>query len=172
MKRLFRTSIFLPLLVLLTACPYESEVPITDANKAIGKTLLGKWYKDGEMEKENPEEYYEITADGANNYRIAKLEFNSEDDTYTEEIYVSHISALKAPDGKSYKFLNMRKDDKYYLHRIKLNEERFVLYEVTDNIDEKFDTNAELRAFVKQNMHLSFFYNKDEVTYYKGDHTK
>jgi len=172
MKKLFRTSIFLPLLVLLTACPYESAVPITDANKAIDGKLLGKWYKEGEMDKEYPSEFYKIKKEGENLYQVIKKELNSEDNTYNEEIYTSHISVLKGPNDKTYKFLNMEKEGKYYIHRIRLNKERFVLYEVTDNIDEKFNTSPELKAFVKQNMHLSFFYNKDEVTYYRGDHKK
>ena len=172
MKKLLRTAAFASLFLILTACPYESKVPITEANKAINKTLLGNWYKDGEMDKKYPDEYYNIEAKDDNTYRIAKLEFNSEDSTYKEEIYISHLSNLKDKNDKKYSFLNMRKDGKYYLHRIKLSSERFVLYELTDNIDEEFDMNEELQDFVKQNMHLSFFYNKDEVTYYKGNHEK
>ena len=66
----------------------------------------------------------------------------------------------------------MKQNGKFYLHKVDLSDDRFVLYEVTDNIDEKFDSSEKLKAFVKKHMHLSFFYNKDEVTYYKGDHTK
>jgi hypothetical protein len=172
MKNLLKSVIFLPLLILLTACPYESVVPIKEAKSAIDDRLLGKWYKDGEMDKEYPDEFYRIKKEGDSLYQIIKKELNSEDNTYKEEIYISHITELQDSEGKKYKFLNMKKDDKYYLHRIRLNKERFVLYEVTDNIDEQFDNSDELRKFVKENMHLSFFYNKDEVTYYKGDHTK
>lgn len=173
MKKFLKISIFASLLLLLTACPYESKVPITKANKAINKTLLGNWYTDGEMDKEYPKEYHKIKAENDNTYRITHLEFDSEDSTYKERIYISHLSYLKDKNGKKYSFLNMKKkDNKYYLYRIKLNAEQFVLYELTDNIDEEFDTNEELKNFVKQNMHVSFFYNKDEVTYYKGDHKK
>jgi hypothetical protein len=41
---------------------------------------------------------------------------------------------------------------------------------VTDNITEEFATPEELKAFIKKNMELSFFYNKDdEKTFYKED---
>lgn len=168
MKYLLRTLAILPLLFLLTACPYDSQVPISEADKPIDKTLLGKWYKEGEQSNQYPSEYYEITSMTPQLYQVTKLEMNSEDSTYREESYVSHLSVLKGGDSKEYKFLNMKKDGSYYLHRVDLSEEKFVLYEVTDNIDEKFNTSAELREFVKKNMHLSFFYNKDEMTYYKG----
>jgi uncharacterized membrane protein YkgB len=42
-----------------------------------------------------------------------------------------------------------------------------MLYELTDNIDEKFTESQKLKEFVKKNMHLSFFYNKDEKKYVK-----
>jgi hypothetical protein len=102
-------------------------------------------------------------------YQVTKMEMNSEDSTYREEPYVSHLSVLKGADNKEYKFLNMKKDGSFYLHRMDLSEKQFVLYEMTDNVDEKFNSSAELREFVKNNMHLSFFYNKDELTYYKGN---
>ncbi len=172
MKSLKRTALFLPILILLTACPYESDVPITEANTPIDKTLLGKWYKEGEAEMQYPTQYYKIDPLGSELYEVTKLDMNSEDSTYRTETYISHISSLNDASGKKYVFLNMKKDGKYYLHKIDLAEDKFVLYEVTDNIDEKFNTSAEMKAFVRQHMHLSFFYNKDETTYFKGDHEK
>jgi hypothetical protein len=169
MKHILRSLLVLPLIVLLTACPYESTVPITEANSPIDKALIGNWFKEGEQEAEYPSEYYQIKSMSPQLYTVVKLELNSEDNTYTEDSYVSHLSVLKGADGKDYKFLNMKKDGNYYLHKIDLSADQFVLYEVTDNIDEKFSSSAELMAFVKKHMHLSFFYNKDEVTYYKGN---
>lgn len=169
MKYLLRTLLILPMLFLLTACPYESTVPITQADKPIEKTLLGNWYKAGEHDIEFPSEYYKITSMSAQLYEVAKLELNSEDSTYSTETYISHLSVLKDAEGQDVRFLNMKKDGNFYLYRIDLSTDQFVLYEVTDNIDEKFNTSAELMAFVKKYMHLSFFYNKDEVTYFKGN---
>ncbi len=172
MKSLQRIALFLPILILLTACPYESTVPISEASTPIDKMLLGKWYKDGEAETEFPSEYYKIDPLGSELYEVTKFDMNSQDSTYRNETYISHISTLKDKEGKKYVFLNMKKDGKYYLHKIDLSENQFVLYEVTDNIDEKFNTTDEMKAFVQKHMHLSFFYNKDETTYYKGDHEK
>jgi hypothetical protein len=43
--------------------------------------------------------------------------------------------------------MNMQQDGQgdYYLHRIDLGDKEFSLYEVTDNIDEKFNTSPELK---------------------------
>lgn len=164
-KRLIFLS---PILFLLTACPYESAIPITESNAPIDKNFLGKWYKEGEQNQEYPSEYYEINALGDRLYEIAKNDFNSEDSTYRSETYISHLSKLQKA-GEDFWFLNMKKDGKYYLHRIILDSNTFVLYEVTDNIDEQFSKSEELRAFVEKHMNLSFFYNKDEVTFVKGN---
>lgn len=158
--------IFVPLVVLLTACPYESAVPITEADAPIDKTLLGKWIKEDDSDNEFPDEYYQIDDLGGRLYEILKFSLNTEDSTYTSETFISHFSDL-TKDGQTYRFLNMKKDGNYYLHLVDLNSERFILYEVTDNIDETFSTSEELRAFVEQHMHLSFFYNRDEATFYK-----
>ena len=168
MKFLSRALLFLPILILLTACPYESSVPITEADKPIDKMLLGKWVKTDEQGSDYPSEYYQINDLGGKLYEVMKYSINSEDSTYTNETYISHISDL-SKNGNSVKFLNMKKDGNYYLHRIDLTSDNFVLFEVTDNIDEKFDSSSELKAFVETNMHLSFFYNKDEVTFVKSN---
>jgi len=171
MKKLLKASLLLPLLVLFTACPYESTVPISNADIPVDKKFLGNWYKEGEMDKEYPSEYYEIKTESPETYKITKYDLNTDDNSYKQEVYISHITYFIVENDNNYSFLNMKKDGKYYLHRIKLSDTRFVLYELTDNIDEKFNTVEEMRKFVEKNMTLSFFYNKDEVTYYKGDHT-
>jgi hypothetical protein len=67
-------------------------------------------------------------------------------------------------------FLNLKKqdDDKFYFYKVELTDKQnFVMHEVTDNIDEKFNTANELKAFFEKHKDLSFFYNKDEKKYKK-----
>lgn len=168
MNTIKRALVLTPLLFLLTACPYESSVPITEANKGIDNRFLGKWIKEGEQDEEFPDEFYQIQALGDRLYEIEKNDFSSEDSTYRTETYISHFSTL-TKSGEDFLFLNMKKDGKYYLHRVDLSDETFVLFEVTDNIDEQFSNSKDLKAFVEKNMDLSFFYNKDEATFYKGN---
>jgi hypothetical protein len=55
----------------------------------------------------------------------------------------------------------------YLIHRIDLIPGGFKLFEVTENIDEKFESTEEMRKFFIENMKSSFFYTKDEVTLLK-----
>ena len=57
MKNFTRALLFLPILILLTSCPYETKVPISEADNPVDTKLLGKWYKDGEVDKEYTREY-------------------------------------------------------------------------------------------------------------------
>ncbi len=163
-----RYSGLLLALIFLTACPYESSVPITAVSENIDEAFLGKWVKEGEQDQEFPSEYYEITGISAQLYEISKNDLNNEDSTYRSETYISHISTLQKDDEK-FTFLNMKKDGKYYLHKVDLDADKFVLYEVTDNIDDQFSSSEELRTFVEKHMDLSFFYNKDEATFYRAN---
>ncbi len=148
-------------MLILTACPYQSSVPISEANQKLDKKLMGKWIKESDMEAENPE-YFEIQPIDKYKFNIVKFEYQTSDSTYKETKYLTHIT--KIDDNV---FLNMQENGAgdYFLHKIDLQGDKFILYEVTDNIDEKFNTSAELYDFVKKNMNLSFFYNKDETTY-------
>lgn len=151
--------------LVLTACPYQSSVPISEANQKPNKKLMGKWVKESDMDKENPE-YFKIQPIDKYKFNIVKFEYQSSDSTYKGTKYLTHIS--KIDDNV---FLNMQENGQgdYFLHKIDLQGDKFVLYEITDNIDEKFNTSAELYDFVKKYMNLSFFYNKEELTYIRDD---
>jgi HD-GYP domain-containing protein (c-di-GMP phosphodiesterase class II) len=147
--------------LVLTACPYQSSVPISEANQKLDKKLMGKWIKESDMEQKNPE-YFEIQPVDKYKFNIVKFEYQTSDSAYKETKYLTHIT--KIDDNV---FLNMQENGQgdYFLHKIDLQGDKFILYEITDNIDEKFNTSAELYDFVKKYMNLSFFYNKDETTY-------
>lgn len=157
-------TILIVVMFLITACPYASKVPIDQPSVKINKMMLGKWIKASDQSKENPE-YYVIKPLGEKKYNIIKNEYQSSDSSYKETIYISHITKID-----DMRFINMQKDGTgdYYLHRIDLSQDEFTLFEITDNIDEKFNTSEDLKSFVKSYMKLSFFYNKDEKKYIKS----
>ena len=148
---------------ILTGCPYTSTVPIDKPNVKVNKKLTGKWVKTSDLSNENPE-YYEIKKYDKYRYEIIKNTYNSNDSIYKQESYITHITEI---DNNS--FLNMQKGGtgEYFLHKIDLVDKEFTLYEITNNIDEKFSSSEPLREFVKKNMNLSFFYNQEEVKYSK-----
>ncbi len=164
LKELTFLGVVISLLVLLTACPYASKVPIDKPSLTVDKQLIGKWVKYSEKKKEHPN-YFDISDIGNHQYNICKFEYNKSDSSYNKSDYLAHITKID-----DYKFLNMQKDGEgsYYLYRIDLQGNKFRLYEITDNIDETFNSSEELKQFVKKYMHLSFFYNKEEELYMKS----
>ncbi|HKC68016.1 MAG TPA: hypothetical protein VKG26_07280, partial [Bacteroidia bacterium] len=74
------------------------------------------------------------------------------------------------------RFMNVTEEDgssakKYYLYKITVSTSgaKATLIPVTENIDEKFANSAELKAYIKKYMALSFFYSKDEDEYFRAD---
>jgi len=162
-KNLIPLTILGAIIIIMTACPYASKVPIDSPSVKVTQQFTGKWLKASDKEKENPE-YYVISGIDEYKYNIVKFEYQTSDSSYKETKYVSHMSQIE-----DVSFLNMQKDGHgdYYLHKIDLSGNEFSLFEVTDNIDEKFSNSADLKSFVKKYMRHSFFYNKDEIKYLK-----
>ena len=152
-KNLIPLTILGAIISIMTACPYASKVPIDSPTVKVTQQLIGKWLKASDKEKENPE-YYVISGIDEYKYNIVKFEYQTNDSSYKETKYVSHMSKIE-----DVSFLNMQKDGHgdYYLHKIDLSNSEFSLFEVTDNIDEKFSNSADLKSFVKKHMRRSFF---------------
>jgi len=150
----------------LTGCPYQSRVPIDTPSVEVEQDFLGSWVSEENSESEQPD-FYEFKE--MDNYRHEVIEhtLSMEDSTYSQKYFLSHFSVID-----NIHFLNMRDGEgNYFLYKLEWQSpgESFVMYEVTDNIDEQFDTSEDLKAFIKNNMHLSFFYNKDEKVYLRHD---
>lgn len=144
-------------------CPYESKIPLDSADKSKpDKSLEGKW-----EEKDSDSYIWKCTIDG-NQYRIEKKSVEKGDDP---TVYIGWLTDISGTQ-----FLNVYENDyssnrKYMFYKMeKKNADRIKFRAVTDNITEEFTNSEELRTFVKKNMSLSFFYNKDdEKTFYKED---
>jgi biopolymer transport protein ExbD len=152
------------IVLVIAACPYTSTVPIDQPTVKTDKKMEGKWIKSSDVTAENPN-FYEIKIFNDYKYTIVNNEYSSYDSTYTKTTYIAHASKIE-----NISFLNMQKDGTgdYYLYKFELGPDELTLFELTDNIDEKFNSSADLKAFVQKNMKLSFFYNKDETKYLKS----
>ena len=145
-------------------CPYESKVPLDSADKSKpDKDLVGKW-----EEKGSDSYIWKCSMDG-NQYRIEKKSTDEEDSEPT--IYIGWLT-----DVAGSPFMNVYEQDyesekSYMIWRMeKKSEDRLKFKAMTDNVTEEFTTGEELKAFIKKNMELSFFYNKDdEKTFYKEE---
>ena len=159
-----KTRIYISILFLfsfmLMGCPYESEVPIDQPQVKVDKNLIGKWVVQNDDNKQP--DYLEITKADEMKYQIDL--YSWENDHYNMERYYSFISILGDQN-----FMNVQSEGetKYGLYKYLLESKSLTVIEVTDNIDEKFENSKELKAFIKENMNLSFLYNKDETIYLK-----
>lgn len=153
------------MLFILTACPYSADFPLDEPNEKTRAMLMGKWVEDGAGE--NPS-FYMVTKASENTYKFEKNEYDSNEKKYNTTVYIGHITKMGDVD-----FLNLMdsNDKKYYFHKIEMpkkdGKRQLVIYEVTDNIDEKFNGSGEMKAFFDKYKNLSFFYNKDEKKYNK-----
>lgn len=150
--------------MVLMGCPYESKLPLDTADKSKpDKALEGKW-----EEKESTDYTWSCKMDG-NQYRIEKKSIESSEDEPT--IYFGWLTQVG--DAQFLNVYEQSYDDKSYMlykYEKKGDGERVKFKAVTDNITEEFTTSEDLKAFVKKNMELTFFYNKDdEKTFYKED---
>jgi hypothetical protein len=157
-KKIIKISAFISLMMILTACPYESVVPVSTATEKIDKNLLGEWISAGELEFDKPT-YYIINKFSKVKYELIEKRFSSYDSVYKETKYFMHSSTLK-----NRIFMNIQpiEGGKYNLHAVEIAKNELTVFEVTEHIDEQFSSSTDLKSFVEENMHLSFFYEKDE----------
>jgi hypothetical protein len=162
-KKLKQSMLIATILVLVTGCPYESAVPIDKPSVKVYDGLLGKWIKSGDESNENPT-YFNISKNSDYLFSISKNEFYAEDSAYTETTYTAHISKVANTD-----FLNIQEEGKtsFLLYKMIFYDDSLTLYEVTDNIDEQFNSSEELKSFIAKNMNLSFLFTRDEEQYSK-----
>ena len=121
---------------------------------------MGTWDK---VETSDHPAYVTIEKEDGNWAMLTKYAYSSDSSKYAiENSYTMHVTTV---DGAL--FLNMKNDGSYLLYRVNFSDDKngFDLFEVTDNIDEKFETSEELMTFIKTYKDLSFFYNKDEEQY-------
>src|ERR1035437_7768666 len=151
---------FAGLTMLLTACPYSTELAIDEPSSKIDDKILGKW------EAKSSDYTYNVTKKDEFNYKFEKKGKTSTDVSN----YTGFLSVI---DGV--KFLNVYEDAStsktYYLYKIEQSTSgaKITLLPVTENIDEKFATSVELKAYIKKYMALSFFYEKDQEEYFRAD---
>jgi hypothetical protein len=146
--------------LIFMGCPYESMVPIDQPNVKVEKANLGSWKN---VATESSYEYV-VTQDGDYVYEIEEITFGSEGSENTSKFYKGHIS-----DVNGQKFMNLKgqeKDDSYMLFKVDMNGSEVVFSDVTPHIQETFSRSSDLKTFIAEHMHLSFFFG-EENTYSK-----
>lgn len=165
MKTITAVTLLVGASFLFMGCPYESKIPLDTADKSKpDKALVGKW------EEKGSDDYQWKCAMDGNQYRIEKIDLDDDDDRPT--VYIGWLTEVGGAP-----FLNVYEQEyssekEYMIYRMekKGDGDRLKFKAMTDNVTEQFTTSDDFKAFVKKNMELSFFYNKDdEKTFYKED---
>ena len=160
MKNIFAYLVILFVAITLWGCPYKSPVPLAEATESVNKQVLGDWMSRHEGSKENPE-YYNIEMRDTLHYDIRHFQYNENEDGYALKEYVGWTTRID-----NINFMNIQESGQTDILLFRLDvmgDELMMLYEVTGNIDERFEKSEDLYAFAKKHMGLSFFYNTDEV---------
>ncbi|MDX1902855.1 MAG: hypothetical protein SFU27_01755, partial [Thermonemataceae bacterium] len=143
MRKIVSTFSILAMLFVLTACPYSAEFSLDSPKERINSSYIGTWSEESSFE--NPA-YFVISKKDANAYVFEKNEYSTEKKLYEKKTYTGHITTLG-----NVQFLNLKdeEENKYYFHKIELSSDKkqIIMFEVTDNIDEKFSNSVELKAF-------------------------
>lgn len=149
--------------LVLMGCPYESEVPLSEAKTKPSDSLIGVWEESG-----NSTVTISVERGVGNTLKIVKTTQNEGMDPTIED-YGAHIT-----DINGQMFLNVSEIDDYdtaphyYIYKLEKNGEfKMVLYEVTPNIREKFNSSEEMKSYFAANMNNSYFYSTGELTYFK-----
>ncbi|MEM1135790.1 MAG: hypothetical protein AAGI07_08110 [Bacteroidota bacterium] len=159
-------SIAILILFFCTACPYESPVPISKKGNKMIKSLVGKWYR-----AEDKQLFYLIEKADKHNYRIIEHAYNEKTESYDLSIYKGFITELKGVyflNISQYKAntneILVQERPTYYLYKLKVTDEKIIqLFPLSNYIREVFSKSEELKKFISQNMHLSFFYGEEET---------
>ena len=149
--------------LVLTACPYASSVPVAAPSEPVNKELFGKWIAATDVDYDDPT-YYTIGKRDENRYEVTEFVFRSYDNKYSKTPYLMHSSVV---NGKTFMNVQEETGGDYHIHMIEIGTDEFTLFEVSENIDEKFSSSGDLRTFIEKNMGLSFFYSKGERKFVK-----
>jgi hypothetical protein len=152
----------LAIMVLAAACPYTSAIALSDPTVKVDKAFYGTWVL--QSEDEFPP-YYDIKEDDGKTFAMDKYSYNGD----TQSYYIEASYKAWFTDISGTRFVNVfdvSDPSSFYIYRLDMQgKETFVLFEVTDNIDEQFTDPKEMVNFFKKYKDLSFFYNLGEETY-------
>ena len=171
MRKFLKCFSIMAIYLLITACPYESSIPLTSPSEKLIPELLGKW-----VVHDSKGDHVVINKLNTYQYQINDYKFDKKGKEYKSENYRAHSSTI---DNE--KFLNISPvpiiesgdsidvpSETYFLYKIKFQgTDTLLLVEVSQYIREQFINSAELEAFVKQYKDLSFFFG-EETIYIKG----
>lgn len=157
MKKYFLNLLIISLLFLCMACPYQSNVPLSEKGMVIDDYFLGKWTNKNQINKD----FFAILQHNDHQYKIEENVYSEADKSFSQKTYLASISDI---DGQLYFNVKPSETEELYLiYRLKKGTDQITLSPLTENIKESFKSVADFQNFVRKHKDLSFFYGKDQV---------
>ena len=162
MKKIKLFTLLGALSTLFMGCPYTAEMPLDQPSVKTDDKLLGKW-----EQKTSSDYAYTVTKEDDFTYKIEKKTVSSGDIT----VYKGFLSDIGGTKYMNLWEINESATKAYYFYKIEVTTSgsKVTMLSVTENIDEKFTSSAEMKDFFKKNQLLSFFFEKEEDVYIKAD---
>ena len=167
MRKFLKCFSIMAIYLLITACPYESSVPLASPSEKLIPELLGKW-----IVHDGKGDHVVIKKLNTYQYQINDFKFDNDKREYISENYRAHSSTIDdeiflnvspAPKISSVDIHGI-KSESYFLYKIKFQgADSLLLVEVSQYIREQFINSVELEAFVKKYKDLSFFFGEETL---------
>jgi hypothetical protein len=174
-------------MIVLTGCPYESKVPLTETGVEIPKNFIGKWVEVTELSKESNPNFYQLDPINKKEFMLNKIEYSSYSQKYDTTFYMGRLSLINNVyfmTIKKYEPIKKNEEETtdpfeeekegYYTYRVRSEKGFIKIDELSTDITEVFNNSTEFYDFVQKNMsnellYSSTFYNnnKSEFTLFK-----
>lgn len=156
MKKLLQYGIVAGACIMLSACPYESMVPIDEPTEKLDERLVGRWRHVSDIKEK------EIVTINKVDDQMYKIEMGNKNDT-TYQIQAAWLSTV---DGRRY--LNIKDESKpvpshNFMQIVELSKKRFI-YRAIDEGDKKvFSNSADLKKWISDNQNKPGFYQDNDT---------
>ena len=160
-NRFLHLALLIGLLLLLCACPYESEFPLSKCSEAvIDKQLIGQW----QLEPKDGEEGGIITIYRFNDHEYL-ISARGEDET-TEMVMRAFGTSIEGQTFLNVQTINKPGEQKrpWHLVHYSLSANKLVYNVVEDDLfkEKQFTSSEELYTFVKKNLKQKALYDQDD----------
>ncbi|MEP6616904.1 MAG: hypothetical protein ABJA57_10015 [Ginsengibacter sp.] len=135
--------------ILLSGCPYESNVPIDDPSVKINPKIIGTW------EDQESHLIYKVSRKDNFTYDIEGKDEKDEHLTAYNSV-INGVIFLNLFDGKPDTV------KKYSFFKIEMHGDNVIkAFPVTENIREQFTSKRDFKKFITANMKNSYFFEKE-----------
>ena len=171
-------------LIVLTGCPYESKVPLTETGGEIPKNFIGKWAEVTELSKESNLDYYQIDPINKKEFMLKEIEYSTYSKKFDTTFFKGRLSLINNVyfmTTQKYEPIKKNQEEttdpfeednvSYYTYRVRYENGYIKIDELSTDITEVFKDSKEFYDFVQKNMSNELLYSYNFYNYNKSSFT-